>query len=56
MKFAAILLAHLGFGPQRGADAFDQRLRSMISPATTGPRLRRVAPPALFVRGGHQAI
>lgn len=48
MKFAAAILSRLGLAKGDVHDAFDLRLQSMISPASTGPRLRRSAPPALF--------
>ncbi len=48
MKFALALIGKFGRSGGDKEDRFDLRLRSMISPATNGPRLRRVAPPALF--------
>jgi hypothetical protein len=48
MKFAVAIIAKFAIGGSEKHDFFDMRLNSMISPASTGPRLRRVAPPALF--------
>lgn len=48
MKFALAIISKFSRGTTDKEDKFDHRLRSMVSPATTGPRLRRVAPPALF--------
>jgi hypothetical protein len=48
MKYAVSIIAIFARGSDAKEDRFDLRLRSMISPASTGPRLRRVAPPMLF--------
>lgn len=50
MKLAAALLARLGIAGHDSQDPFELRLISMTSPAVTGPRLRRRAAPALFLR------
>ena len=48
MKYAVAIFTKFALGGNDKQDLFDIRLNSMISPASTGPRLRRVAPPALF--------
>lgn len=48
MNFAANILSRIRRSKGDKEDMFDLRLRSMMSPASTGPRLRRIAPPALF--------
>jgi hypothetical protein len=48
MKYAVSIIAMFARDNAGQKDIFDLRLRSMISPASTGPRLRRIAPPMLF--------
>ncbi|MFN0115603.1 MAG: hypothetical protein ACKVPY_13095 [Paracoccaceae bacterium] len=49
MKIALVLLNQFRRAPAEIKDeSFERRLRSMTSPATTGPRLRRVMPPSVF--------
>lgn len=48
MNFAANILSRFRRSGAEKHDMFDLRLRSMTSPASTGPRLRRVMPPVLF--------
>ncbi|MFZ5709891.1 MAG: hypothetical protein ACOY4T_09450 [Pseudomonadota bacterium] len=48
MKIAIAILSQFRRRSHSTEDHFDLRLRSMTSPAATGPRLRRVMPPMLF--------
>jgi hypothetical protein len=48
MNIAKAIFARLGGKSDAKEDIFETRLRAMISPAVTGPRLRRIAPPVLF--------
>lgn len=48
MNFAANILSRFRRAGADKMDVFDLRLRNMTSPASTGPRLRRVMPPVLF--------